>query len=104
METFGVIEIEKGLHPFDSYNEPLYCVGFNREDECEPLCDEDMAFGANLSLKDYIEKIGEIVDGDPYQTLTYNYTTDYGHDLTDTYFKYKGDADKFVEYLNSLVA
>lgn len=104
MKKFGVVDFEKGTHPFDNFDDDLYCIGFNREDECEALCDEDMAFGANLSLKDYIEKIGEVVGDDPTQTLTYNYTTSYGHDLTDTYFKYKGDAEKFAEYLNGLVA
>lgn len=103
MEKFGVEEFKS--HPFmEDYKGSLYCVCFNRGDECETLCDEDMAFGANLSLKDYINKIGEIVGGDPYQILTYNYTTSYGHELTDTYFKNKGDAEKFVKYLNSLVA
>lgn len=103
MEKFGVEEFKS--HPFmEDYKGSLYCVCFNRGDECETLCDEDMAFGANLSLKDYINKIGDIIGGDPYQILTYNYTTDYGHDLTDTYFKNKDDAEKFVKYLNSLVA
>lgn len=102
MEKFGVEEFKS--HPFtEDYKEPLYCVCFNRGDECETLCDEDMAFGANLLVKDYINKIGEIVGGNPC-TLTYNYTTSYGHELTDTYFKNKGDAEKFVKYLNSLVA
>ena len=103
MEKFGVEEFKS--HPFtEDYKGSLYCVCFNRGDECETLCDEDMAFGANLLVKDYINKIGEIVGGDPYQILTYNYTTSYGHELTDTYFKNKGDAEKFVKYLNSLVA
>ena len=99
MEKFGVEEFKS--HPFmEDYKEPLYCIGFNREDECETLCDEDMAFGANLSLKDYLKKMGEIA-GD---TITYKYTTDYGHDLTDTYIKDREAAKVFADYLNGLVA
>lgn len=99
MEKFGVVTFK--AHPFRNYKKPLYCIGFNRlGDECEPLCDEDTAFGVNLSLKDYLKKMGEIA-GD---TITYTYTTDYGHDLTDTYIKDREAAKVFADYLNSLVA